>query len=366
MLSHSVSLLFFAAAMQGFFLATVLGLQRRNTQANQILAVWVGLLSLDLLQQIYYIEALYNHFPQLINMINLLPLSYGSFLFLYVRSLTQDTRLSVKDSLHFVVFALGLLASAPMLLQSGKDKLDLINHAAATGPVSAIFMLMLPLTASVYAVLSYRLLKRCPEPEAQQLAWLRGMLSLNMVIWVLVWLLIFIPHNLHRLDNIVIYSLVSLVIYLLGYFSLRQPEMVHSAAPVQTDSAARDPALKYGDNRLPDELRENIWVELENYIRKHSPWRASNLTLAQLAESTGIASHHISQVLNDHHGLSFNDYLNQYRVTEVCTRLASASDETLLDIALASGFSSKSSFNAIFKKHTGKTPSEYRKSVQTL
>lgn len=370
-LSHTVSLLFFAAAMQGFFLATVLGLQRRNTQANQILAVWIGLLSLDLLQQIYYIEALYNHFPQFINMINLLPLTYGSFLFLYVRSLTRTTRLSARDALHFIVFFFGLLASIPLMLQSGSDKLELINHATATGPVPsvAIFMLMLPLTASVYAVLSYRLLKHCPAQDAKQLSWLRGMLSLNMVIWALVWLLIFIPHDLHQLDNIVIYSLVSLVIYLMGYFSLRQPEMVHSIeneAPSSNDPAAREPQLKYGDNRLPDELRESIWMELENYINNHSPWRASNLTLSQLADSTGIASHHISQVLNDHHGLSFNDYLNQYRVNEVCAKLALPGDETLLDIALTSGFSSKSSFNAIFKKHTGKTPSEYRKSVQTL
>ncbi len=35
----------------------------------------------------------------------------------------------------------------------------------------------------------------------------------------------------------------------------------------------------------------------------------------------------------------------------------------LLSIALDAGFNSKSSFNVIFKKHTGMTPSEYREKV---
>ncbi len=366
MLSHTISLLFFAAAMQGFFLAVLLGLQRRNSQANHILAFWIGLLSLDLLQQIYYIEALYSTFPQFINLINLLPLSYGGFLFLYVRSLTQTTPLSRRDFVHFTFFFVGLLASIPFMLQSGDEKLELVTQAMENRrPLGvSIFSLIMPLVASVYAWLSYQLMLRHQRAGNTGPGWLRAMLLLNMVIWALVWLLIFIPHELHRLDNIIIYSLVSLVIYLMGYFSLRQPEITSAEKITPSADGSKNATLKYGDNRLPDELRESIRIELEKYIDNQQSWRASNISLAQLAEQTGIASHHISQVLNDHLGVSFNDYLNHYRVKEVCAQLAAASDQNLLDIALACGFSSKSSFNAIFKKHTGQTPSEYRKQVQ--
>lgn len=366
MLSHTISLLFFAAAMQGFFLAVLLGLQRRNSQANHILAVWIGLLSLDLLQQIYYIEALYSNFPQFINLINLLPLSYGGFLFLYVRSLTQTTPLSRRDFVHFTFFFVGLLASIPFMLQSGDEKLELVTQAMENRrPLGvSIFSLIMPLVASVYAWLSYQLMLRHQRAGNTGSGWLRAMLLLNMVIWALVWLLIFIPHELHRLDNIIIYSLVSLVIYLMGYFSLRQPEITSAEKITPSADGSKNATLKYGDNRLPDELRESIRIELEKYIDNQQSWRASNISLAQLAEQTGIASHHISQVLNDHLGVSFNDYLNHYRVKEVCAQLAAASDQNLLDIALACGFSSKSSFNAIFKKHTGQTPSEYRKQLQ--
>ncbi|HWV14989.1 MAG TPA: helix-turn-helix domain-containing protein [Cellvibrio sp.] len=368
MFLHITSLLFFAAAMQGFFLAGVLGLQRRNIQANQILAVWIGVLSLDLLQQIYYAEGWYKAFPQLISPVNFLPLSYGGFLFLYVRCLIGGHTLRFRDIGHFSLFFLGIMAAAPWLLQPGVERLGLAEQMVMGGThwTAHVFLLLMPLSASIYAVLSYLLLQRLAPAIAQRLSWLRVMLVLNLIIWAVVWVSILIPNDLHQLNMTIIYLLVSLVIYLLGYFSLRQPDIfVYGKLPLDDQPQEKDAVVKYGDNRLPDELREQIGAALETYMQQHSPWRENNLTLAQLAETTGIASHHISQVLNDHHGLSFNDYLNRFRVEAVCAQLQSASAQNILDIALLNGFASKSSFNAIFKKNTGKTPSEYRKQFQS-
>ena len=85
MSQHIMSLLFFAAAMQGFLLAGVLGLHKRNIQANHILAVWIALLSVDLLGQIYYAEGMFRQFPQFIGLTNFL--LYG----LFCRSYAQPT-----------------------------------------------------------------------------------------------------------------------------------------------------------------------------------------------------------------------------------------------------------------------------------
>lgn len=358
--------------MQGFFLAIVLGLHRRNAQANHVLAIFIALLSLDLLQQIYYAEGFYKTYPQFIFFINLLPLTYGGFLFLYVRTLTQTTALRFRDSCHFAFFILGLIASAPFLVLAGDEKLALLEHMTDNNaPLSIrVFSFVMPLTATIYGLVAYILLQRHSKAGGQKLSWLQIILALNMLIWVVVWLSILAPRYLHQLNMTVIYLLVSLVIYMIGYFSLRQPDVFirgkltqdsDQIAEIKKAAELKDATPKYGDNRLPDELREHIWSALETYIHAHAPWRESTLTLAQLADNIGIASHHISQVLNDHHGLSFNDYLNQYRVNAVCTELQKPNDKNLLDIALACGFSSKSSFNAIFKKQTGKTPSEYRK-----
>jgi AraC-like DNA-binding protein len=57
--------------------------------------------------------------------------------------------------------------------------------------------------------------------------------------------------------------------------------------------------------------------------------------------------------------------VNRYRVEEVKRKLAEGESEkfNLIAIAFDSGFNSKSAFNTIFKKHTGVTPSAYRKQI---
>jgi AraC-like DNA-binding protein len=60
--------------------------------------------------------------------------------------------------------------------------------------------------------------------------------------------------------------------------------------------------------------------------------------------------------------MSFSDYINQQRIEKVKKLLKSEDQKkyTLLAIAENAGFSSKSSFNAVFKKMTGLTPTQYK------
>jgi len=55
--------------------------------------------------------------------------------------------------------------------------------------------------------------------------------------------------------------------------------------------------------------------------------------------------------------------VNDYRIEEVKIKLANFKNQsfTILALAFDSGFNSKSSFNNIFKKSTGVTPSQYVK-----
>lgn len=98
-------------------------------------------------------------------------------------------------------------------------------------------------------------------------------------------------------------------------------------------------------------------------MERDRPCRRSELTLGELAEQLGTTPHRLSEVLNGQLEMSFYDFINGYRVREVQERLIGPDGTryTYLTLALDAGFASKSTFNAAFKKHTGMTPSDYRR-----
>jgi AraC-like DNA-binding protein len=89
------------------------------------------------------------------------------------------------------------------------------------------------------------------------------------------------------------------------------------------------------------------------------------LKLNELADYLKISAHNLSQIINDSFNQSFIDYVNSYRVKEFQNRVQQPDSEkfTMLSLAHEVGFNSKSAFNAAFKKHTGQTPTEFKKLI---
>jgi AraC-like DNA-binding protein len=110
-----------------------------------------------------------------------------------------------------------------------------------------------------------------------------------------------------------------------------------------------------------------LLARLDTVTRLEKPWLEPDLTLAGLATRTGLSQHNLSQLLNEELGKSFFDYVNQHRVEEVkrCLLDPAYASQTILEIALASGFSSKTAVNSAFRQHTGTTPSQFRRGART-
>lgn len=90
----------------------------------------------------------------------------------------------------------------------------------------------------------------------------------------------------------------------------------------------------------------------------------TNITLKQLSRELDInpayLSREFSKYFND---LSFGEYLRKLRI-EKAIEYMHTSDYSLTKIGYLTGFSDQSHFTRIFKKHTGKNPSEYRKALK--
>ena len=92
-----------------------------------------------------------------------------------------------------------------------------------------------------------------------------------------------------------------------------------------------------------------------------------DLTLPVLAACVDCSVNHLSQVINSGYGMSFFDYLNHHRVDYAKQMLSNQDDrlQSVLNIALAAGFNSNSSFYTAFKKASGQTPAQFRQSQAT-
>jgi len=117
------------------------------------------------------------------------------------------------------------------------------------------------------------------------------------------------------------------------------------------------------DGELDPAIRAELFETIKKQIEGEQLYLDSKLTLSDLAKTTGLSKHHLSEVLNRHAGKNFYEFINGYRVDFVRKRLAEDSNQKILAMALEAGFSSKSTFNAIFKQFTGQTPTQYRKSL---
>jgi AraC-like DNA-binding protein len=117
------------------------------------------------------------------------------------------------------------------------------------------------------------------------------------------------------------------------------------------------------DFSIDPEKAENIQKKVVYIFEVEKIFKNEDITLRSLSEKLFIPSHHLSWILNKKMKVTFSELINSYRVEEVKKRLASPKDanKTILDIAFEAGFSTKTSFNRVFLKMTGKTPTQYRK-----
>jgi AraC-like DNA-binding protein len=139
---------------------------------------------------------------------------------------------------------------------------------------------------------------------------------------------------------------------ILFYVAILNPVVI---VPVSASEKSRRSPVMADEARKLAEL-------LDTYMETKQPYRKSTISLKDLAEETGIQERNLSQVINEIKKQNFFDYINSYRVRATMELLSDPEhrQRKMFDILFDSGFNSKTTFNAAFKKYTGLTPSEYR------
>lgn len=118
---------------------------------------------------------------------------------------------------------------------------------------------------------------------------------------------------------------------------------------------------KYKNSQLGSVDIDAITTQLHELLFNQKIYRDEHLSQDQLASKLNLNRHQFSEYLSQHQQVSFFQLVNKYRIKESKELLLNQQSETILSIAFAVGFQTKSVFNSAFKKETGMTPSDYRK-----
>ena len=87
---------------------------------------------------------------------------------------------------------------------------------------------------------------------------------------------------------------------------------------------------------------------------------ANHMTLEIVADHVGISPYYFSKLFKDRYGLTFIDYLTEIRIQKAKEEMLH-STKNLKEICYAIGYKDPNYFSRVFKKHTGLSPSEYRR-----
>jgi ligand-binding sensor domain-containing protein/AraC-like DNA-binding protein len=141
----------------------------------------------------------------------------------------------------------------------------------------------------------------------------------------------------------------------------KKKEEKKAAAPPVSAEVQKD--KKYKTSALLPETVQQVLPRLDRLMKEEKIFLEPDISLKNLAGQLNVHYNHLSQIINEQLGKSFNDYINEQRIEEAMKKLADPeqAQKTVLEIAYDTGFYSKSVFNTAFKKFTGITPSQYRK-----
>ena len=117
---------------------------------------------------------------------------------------------------------------------------------------------------------------------------------------------------------------------------------------------------KYRTNKISKKEAIRLSKDLTKLVQDDTIFLNPELSLKDLSDKLHVSPLKISQVLNEYMQTSFSDFINNHRVEWSKQMILQKQNYSLDAIAFDSGFNSKSTFYAAFKKKEGITPAKFR------
>ncbi len=121
-----------------------------------------------------------------------------------------------------------------------------------------------------------------------------------------------------------------------------------------------DEPVKYQNQKISEKKAEDLINRLSGIMQNEHFYLNPKIKLAQIAQSIDSTPHELSQVINNRLGISFNHYINEFRIKAACRMLQEYDHLTIEGIGREVGFNSRTAFYAAFKTMMNQTPAQYK------
>ncbi|SIQ52784.1 helix-turn-helix domain-containing protein [Chryseobacterium sp. RU33C] len=364
----------FISVLLAVFLLTV---KTRHRVSNVLFAVFLILNAIDICDPLFYgMEGGPSNLGMFKNMFVFLQIPV---FYLYVLSVCySDFKLKPQHLLHVLPFIITNLTLVPrfygvdtaskiFFIENRQNMIELkFNH------------ILLHVQMIIYFVAVFRVLRKSKTLYLENYAG-KSISSYNWLFQFTV--ILCIVYSIALLKNILKFSeyvhiseeikagLLLLSLFIICWYlfkALNHPELfrnVDSKLKLVSELVSEEKGNE--ESAVSDiEYNEKL-LRLKNYMTEKKSFLNSSLTIQDVSGEIEIPVRELSLLINHQLGQHFYDFVNTYRIENAMNMLKdeTKSKVTILEILYEVGFNSKSSFNTAFKKHTGTTPTLYRKNL---
>lgn len=190
--------------------------------------------------------------------------------------------------------------------------------------------------------------------------WLKAIFYLFLAIILFAFIKEVLPIGASGLQIflIVLFGLILIVVNSFFYLGIRQVGLFLGFEPEIRNNNAKK------IYSIPKNEHAQLRNKLLNYIEEEKPYQKFELSLNELAENLDTSSRKLSFLINSEFKQNFFEFINSYRINEA-KKLLTETNSSIKEIMYDSGFGNKSTFNSIFKKQTGFSPSIFRNNMKT-
>ncbi|GAA0872431.1 hypothetical protein GCM10009117_15780 [Gangjinia marincola] len=349
---------------QGIFLAVVLFfIPNTNKSANKVLSLLLVIAAVMLFGRIalyrYQVEWVYR----LALFVDAILYLIGPIMYMYQRKLLFSEKTSATLPLyHFIPATIHIAYTTYMLKYSIDEYFELYQNGALQLTFFIVEFSGL-LSLLLYTIACFKLNQKYIRVKNELISYeskiikfsrfITGSFAALLVLWAISFTISQVAFHLPYFNYQIIWIGISIFIYTIGFYSLKQPEVFQ----VPFESKAKTSA------RLSQEKITILTKRLEFYINEERVFLQPDLTLKDLASAIDTTPNDLSWLLNNVFHKTFYEYVNEFRLAEFLKKIESNEHhkKTLLALAFDVGFNSKSTFNKVFKSYLGQTPSSYIK-----